>query len=93
LHQKEFIGRVGSLEEFRGRLTRFLHLRSHAATRVEYQPDGYGCIFALKICNFLLRLILKEPKMALFQTCDEPIERIGDGYIDENQGLVDTKHS
>jgi hypothetical protein len=79
--QEEFILRVGSLEEFESSLPGLVDFVGHAAAEIENHADRYGNILGGERDYFLLGIVFKDAEIVLVEARDQPIERVGYGYI------------
>src|SRR5450755_427860 len=84
-HQEKLIVGISRLEELSHRLARFFQFVSHAAAAIENDADRQGSVFTRELHNLLLGFILEETEIFLFQACDEPVQRIGDGDRNQHQ--------
>ena len=69
----------------RHRLFRFLELATHAAAGIEDDAHGKRSVFAGEVSYALLYIVFLQPEVLLFQPCNEPIQRVGNGHRNEDQ--------
>src|ERR1017187_7918843 len=85
LYQVELVFGIGGLEELGDRLAGLCQLLAHAAGTIEQNANGKGGVFAGKLRNDLLLLVLKDLEIFLFEAGDKAVQRIGDGNRNEDQ--------
>jgi hypothetical protein len=62
-HEKEFVLRIGSLEELQGSFLRLTDLVDHAAAEIEDNADGNGDIFGRELSNLQLDIVFEDTKV------------------------------
>jgi len=90
LHQEKFIVRIRCLEKFTDGLTGLGQLVPHAAAGVEDQADRKRRIFAGKMDDLLLALVLEHLKVFFLEAGYKTVQWIGYGDVDQDNRRVYT---
>src|ERR1017187_3165633 len=85
LYQVELVFGIGGLQELGDGLAGLGELLAHTAGTIEQNTNGKGGVFARKLGNELLLLVLEDFEILLFKAGDKAVQGIGNGDRNENQ--------
>src|ERR1039458_9311216 len=89
LHQVELVFGIGGLQKLGDRVAGLGELLAHAAGTIEQNANRKGGVFARKLRDDLLLLVLKDLEILLFEAGDKAVQGIGNG--DGNEDQVDIR--
>src|ERR1039457_4152904 len=91
LYQVELVFGIGGLQELGDCLAEFCQLLGHAAGTIEQNANRKVCVFARKLRDDLLLLVLKDLEILLFEAGDKAVQGIRNGDGNEDQVDIDRK--